>query len=100
LVAETGAAAIRFSSRKRRRTPVRLENLLVASLHLDEASGKYRIRFYYGGAEFKRSLKTGDEKEARAVKGRVEETIGCWSVVGWNFPPGPTPPASSSRTAR
>jgi integrase len=47
----------------------------VASLHLDEASGKYRIRFYYGGAEFKRSLKTGDEKEALAVKGRVEETI-------------------------
>lgn len=47
----------------------------MASLQLDGLSGKYRIRFYYGGAEYKRSLKTADEKEALAVKGRIEETI-------------------------
>lgn len=55
--------------------PSAWRTLPVASLHLAKASEKYRIRFYYGGAEFKRSLTTGDEKEALSVKGRVEETI-------------------------
>ena len=63
----------------------------MASLHLDQASGKYRIRFYYGGTEFKRSLKTGDEKEALSVKGRVEETIRLLERGRLELPPGADP---------
>jgi integrase len=47
----------------------------MASLQFDEASGRYRIRFYFGGQEFKRSIKTKDEKIARGIQARVEETI-------------------------
>ena len=47
----------------------------MANLELDEASGRYRIRFRHAGKAFKRSLKTGDRREAEAVLGRVEETI-------------------------
>jgi hypothetical protein len=74
LVTVHAAAAVRFSSEFGGQRPWRLEDTSVASLHLDEHSGKYHIRFYFGGVEYKRSLKTGDEKEALAVKGRVEET--------------------------
>ena len=47
----------------------------MASLEFDEASGRYRIRFRYGGRPYKRSIKTVDEAEAAGVVARVEETI-------------------------
>lgn len=47
----------------------------MASLEFDELSGRYRIRFRYGGQPYKRSLKTRDAKEAQGIVGRVEETI-------------------------
>jgi hypothetical protein len=47
----------------------------VASLQFDKASGRFRIRFYCGDTEYKRSLQTKDEAEAQAVKVRVEETL-------------------------
>ena len=47
----------------------------MASLELDKASGRYRVRFRHAGGAFKRSLKTSDRREAKAVLGRVEETI-------------------------
>lgn len=47
----------------------------MAFLQLDQASGRYRIRFNYGGQEFKRSLKTDSEKVARGNLARVEEMI-------------------------
>jgi len=48
----------------------------VASLQFDEKSGRWRIRFYFGSQEYKRSLKRiKTEQEALALKGRVEETI-------------------------
>ncbi len=45
------------------------------SLERDAASGRYRIRFRFAGAEYKRSLKVTTEREAEALLGRVEETI-------------------------
>jgi hypothetical protein len=47
----------------------------VASLQLDPKSGRYYIRFYYGGQEYKRSIKTKNEVVARGFLGRVEETV-------------------------
>ncbi len=47
----------------------------MASLEHDAASGRFRLRFGYGGRPHKRSLTTTDEAEARAVLGRVEKTI-------------------------
>src|SRR5262245_53747003 len=47
----------------------------MASLQLDEASGRYRLRFYFGGQEYKRSIKTRDPKTARGIPARVEDTI-------------------------
>ena len=47
----------------------------MAGIQLDPKSKRYRIRFRYQGQEFKRSLRTKTEKEARAIKGRIEETI-------------------------
>ena len=47
----------------------------MASLEFDKASGRYRVRFRHAGRAFKRSLKTGDRREGKAVLARVEETI-------------------------
>jgi len=63
----------------------------MASLEFDELSGRYRIRFRYGGQPYKRSLKTGDVKEARGVLGRVEETIRLLERGRMEMPPGAEP---------
>lgn len=47
----------------------------MASLQLDNASGRYRIRFYFGGQEFKRSLRTKNKRIAMASLGQVEDTL-------------------------
>ena len=47
----------------------------MAAVTLDPASGRYRIRFYYGGVQYHRSIKTKDENKARRILLRVEETI-------------------------
>jgi hypothetical protein len=47
----------------------------VASLDRDEATGRFHIRFRYGGRAFKRSLKVRDTREAEGIRGRVEETL-------------------------
>jgi len=47
----------------------------MASLEQDTVSGRYRIRFRFGGRAYKRSLKTCDRREAKGVVGRVEEMI-------------------------
>lgn len=44
---------------------------LMAHIRLDPNSGHYFLRFRYGGTTFNRSLKTGDHREAIAIKGRV-----------------------------
>jgi hypothetical protein len=47
----------------------------VATISQDPASKKYRIHFRFGGQQFQKSLKTSDEKEARAALGRIELTL-------------------------
>jgi hypothetical protein len=49
--------------------------IAVAYLELDPLSQHYRVRFRYAGKQYKRSLRTSDSREARGLKGRVEETI-------------------------
>lgn len=63
----------------------------MASLQFDEKSGRYRIRFYCGNTEYKRSLKTKDEAEAQAVKVRVEETLRLIERGRLEIPPGADP---------
>ncbi len=47
----------------------------MATLEHDLASGRYRVRFRYGGRQFKRSLKTQDEDKAKITLDRIEEMI-------------------------
>ena len=47
----------------------------MATITLDPTSGRYRIRFYYGGVQYHRSIKTKDETKAHRILLRVEETI-------------------------
>jgi hypothetical protein len=63
----------------------------MASVEFDEASSRYRIRFRYGGKPFKRSLKTSEEREARSILGRVEETIRLMKRGRLDLPPDADP---------
>ena len=47
----------------------------MASLALDPESGFYRIAFWYGGKQYRRSLRIKDERRAEGIRGRVEETL-------------------------
>ncbi|HWG47468.1 MAG TPA: site-specific integrase [Gemmataceae bacterium] len=47
----------------------------MAAIALDPASGRYRIRFYYGGVQYHRSIKTKDENKAQSILRRVDDTI-------------------------
>jgi len=47
----------------------------MASIALDPASGFYRIVFRYAGRQYRRTLKTKNERRAEGVRGRVEETL-------------------------
>jgi integrase len=47
----------------------------MASLSRDPTSGNYRIHFRFGGRQYQKSLKTDSEKDANALKGRVELTL-------------------------
>ena len=60
----------------------------VAHLEYDDASGRYRIRFRYGGKEYKRSLKTAGEGEANSV---------LWSGRGDDPPSGAGAPGTPLR---
>lgn len=63
----------------------------MASLEADAASGRFRIRFRYGGESYKRSLKTTDQSEANVVLGRVEETIRLLERGRLEMPPDSDP---------
>ncbi|MEO1497665.1 MAG: tyrosine-type recombinase/integrase [Planctomycetota bacterium] len=47
----------------------------MASLEIDPASGRYRVRFRYAGQEYKRSLRTKSRPVATASLGQVEEAL-------------------------
>lgn len=63
----------------------------MASIFLDPASGVFQLRFRYEGQSYKRSLKTADEKEARSVQGRVEETLRLIERGRMDIPEGADP---------
>ena len=47
----------------------------MAWLNFDERSRRYRIGLRFNGEQYKRSLKTADHREAKALLGRIEETM-------------------------
>jgi integrase len=47
----------------------------MAHIRRDPRTGVFRIRFRYGGCSYQRSLKTSDDVEANAIRGRVKETL-------------------------
>jgi integrase len=51
------------------------ETAEVAWLDFDNAAERYRVGFRFDGRQYRRSLKTSDAREARALLGRIEETI-------------------------
>jgi integrase len=59
----------------------------MASLAFDSASGFYRIVFWFGGKQYRRSLKTKDERRAQGICGRVEETISLIQTGRLSVPP-------------
>jgi hypothetical protein len=63
----------------------------MASLEHDVVSCRFRIRFRYGGRPYKRSRKATHKAEARAVVGRVEETIRLIERGRLAMPPGAAP---------
>src|SRR4029077_20850693 len=65
----------------------------MASLQFDEASSRFRIRFYFGGQQYKRSIKTKDQKIANGICGRVEETIRLLEQGRLEIPDGAAPAA-------
>ena len=65
----------------------------MASLELDPVSGRHRIRFRFAGRAYKRSLKTQDRREARAVVGRVDEMIRLLERGRLELPTGAEPGA-------
>lgn len=46
------------------------------SIHRDQNSPNYRIRFRYQGRQVNRSLRTRERRRAKAICGRVDEMIG------------------------
>ena len=63
----------------------------MSSLEQDTKSGRYRLRFRYGGTAYKRSLKTKDKRHAELVLARVEETIGLLERGRLELPPDADP---------
>lgn len=75
----------------------------MASLELDTASGRYRVRFRYSGQEFKRSLRTSHRSVATAGLGQVAETIRLLEMGMAELPPNVDPGVfivSGARTRR
>jgi integrase len=52
-----------------------LEVGFLAMASLEKRSGRYRISFRFGGQKFSRSLRTKDEREARASLARLEDNV-------------------------
>ena len=65
----------------------------IAFLQLDKTSGRYRIRFDFGGVEFKRSIKTKQRKTALGIQARVEETFRLIEQGRLEIPTGADPAA-------
>ena len=63
----------------------------MASLCRETSSGRFHIRFRYGGRAYRRSLSTRNKREANAVLSRVEETIRLLDRGRLEVPPSAEP---------
>ncbi len=63
----------------------------MAHLQLDPASGRFRLRFRFGGIEYKRSIKTRDPRTAETTRSRVEETLRLLETGRIELPSGADP---------
>ena len=63
----------------------------MASIAVDRGSGFFRIVFWYGGKQYRRSLKVKDERRAEAIRGRVEETLAFIQLGRLTIPPDADP---------
>lgn len=63
----------------------------MAHIRRDPRTRTFRIRFRYGGCCYQRSLKTSDETEANAIRGRVKETLILIERGRIQIPPGIQP---------
>ena len=61
----------------------------MASLY-QNAAGVWLVRFRFGGRQYYRSLETTDEKRAKGMKARVEETLGFIKSGTLSLPEGAT----------
>ena len=59
----------------------------MASLELDPASGRYRVRFRYDGRAYKRSLRTKNRRVAMGTLGQVEESLRLLELGMTELPP-------------
>ena len=67
--------SVRAGCRTGHLRPVLAQTLQMHMAHLGEKDGIYLARFRYGGREYKKSLKTRDEREAKNALRVVETTI-------------------------
>src|SRR3954453_14205003 len=65
----------------------------MASYDIDPKSGRYHIRFRFEGRPFKRSVKLPDERAARTLCGRVEDTLRELALGRQTIPMGADPGA-------
>ena len=72
----------------------------MASYDLDPKSGRYHIRFRHDGRPFKRSVKLPDERAARTLCGRVEDTLRELRSAASPSPLARSPARSSFRRGR
>jgi hypothetical protein len=63
----------------------------MASVEIDRHSKSYHVRFRYGGASYKRSLKTADKGTAEAALARVEELVRLLEAGRVQMPEGADP---------
>lgn len=60
----------------------------MASLELNPASGRYRVRFRFEGRAYKRSLRTQHRRVAESSIGQVEETLRMLTLALTGVPAG------------
>lgn len=63
----------------------------MASVEIDRHSKSYHVRFRFGGASYKRSLKTADKGTAEAALARVEELVRLLEAGRVQMPEGADP---------
>ena len=63
-----------------------LREIVMASIWQDKRSGKWLIKFVFGGKPFCKSCLTKNSDDARRIKARVEETLGMLNTGRLSIP--------------